>query len=301
MVAFSLIAGALALMAAFILARPLLRRAAPPPDAALHGQAVYRDQLEEVERDLERGLLSPEEAMAARAEIGRRMLAAGRAAAAAGAASAAPPMRALAALALAAPLAAVALYALLGRPGAPDRPLAPRLEAGETRAPGMTVELEAALAQFSDRLRRNPDDFEARMMLARVFYRTGQYNEALPHYRRALELEPDDTALMGEYAQARVMAGQGTVDSEALDLFRRIFEADPRNPEARFFLGVALADAGQYALARRLWEDLLADSPPDAPWVRPLREQLASLPDLPDDSIAPEPPLESADPAPQPQ
>ena len=35
---------------------------------------VYRDQLKEVDRDLERGLLNPEQAEAASTEIKRRML-----------------------------------------------------------------------------------------------------------------------------------------------------------------------------------------------------------------------------------
>ncbi len=54
-----------------------LLRARPP--SALRGDydlAVYRSQLEEVERDVERGILAPDLAEAARLEIKRRMLAA---------------------------------------------------------------------------------------------------------------------------------------------------------------------------------------------------------------------------------
>lgn len=64
-------AGALAL-----LLMPLLRKGAAAESRAAYDLAVYRDQLTEIERDLERGLLGPEEAVAARTEIERRMLAA---------------------------------------------------------------------------------------------------------------------------------------------------------------------------------------------------------------------------------
>ena len=48
------------------LARP--RRAVPPGRAAFD-RAVYRDQLAEIQRDLERGVLDPAQAVAARLEI----------------------------------------------------------------------------------------------------------------------------------------------------------------------------------------------------------------------------------------
>ncbi|MCH7486469.1 MAG: c-type cytochrome biogenesis protein CcmI, partial [Proteobacteria bacterium] len=55
---------------------PLARRRAAEPTRAEHDLVVYRDQLEEVERDRERGLLTGEQASAAKIEIQRRMLAA---------------------------------------------------------------------------------------------------------------------------------------------------------------------------------------------------------------------------------
>ena len=57
---------------------PLARRGrAPAPTRAAYDITVYRDQLAEVDRDLERGLFGDDQAHAARIEIQRRMLAAG--------------------------------------------------------------------------------------------------------------------------------------------------------------------------------------------------------------------------------
>ena len=70
-----LVAGLLAL----VLAWPLLRsRHEGPVGPAEHDLAVYRDQLAELERDRERGLIGASEAAGAHAEIARRMIAAGR-------------------------------------------------------------------------------------------------------------------------------------------------------------------------------------------------------------------------------
>ncbi|MEO8560393.1 MAG: c-type cytochrome biogenesis protein CcmI, partial [Rhodospirillales bacterium] len=58
---------------------PILRprRAAPPPRRE-HDLAVYRDQLAELERDQNRGVLDASQVQAARLEIERRLLAAAK-------------------------------------------------------------------------------------------------------------------------------------------------------------------------------------------------------------------------------
>src|SRR5690606_22662172 len=194
MALFIVLAALLTLLAAALLARPFLRRMEAPASPALHGQAVYRDQLDELDRDVARGVLSPEEAAAARAEIGRRMLAAGRDAGDGSGLDAAPPARIIAALVIIAPLLSVGLYALPGRPGTADQPLAVRLAAGETGDPACTTELEGAIAQLSEQARRNPQDVEARVMLARALSQCSRTEQALERYREAIALAGDDAA-----------------------------------------------------------------------------------------------------------
>jgi len=66
---------ALTSLAVGLLLLPLLARRHRPQSREAYNLAVYRDQLAEIERDLARGLLTAEQAEAARAEIGRRILA----------------------------------------------------------------------------------------------------------------------------------------------------------------------------------------------------------------------------------
>ena len=63
------------LTAAALVVIPLLRANRTAATRAAHEIEIYRDQLDEVDRDVERELISTDEAEAARAEIGRRMLA----------------------------------------------------------------------------------------------------------------------------------------------------------------------------------------------------------------------------------
>src|SRR5580698_9805581 len=73
---FAVICVLLVLAVLAALSRPLLARAPGLPTRGQYDQAVYRDQLQEVDRDLTRGVLTQDEASAARLEIQRRLLAA---------------------------------------------------------------------------------------------------------------------------------------------------------------------------------------------------------------------------------
>ena len=110
----------LAGMAAFaVLAAlwPLLRpSSSAKADAAANEAAFYKAQLEEIRRDVERGLLPQGEADSARAEAARRLIAA------ASGPSPSPPaaprnrLAAAALIAVGLPAIAFPLYALLGQP-----------------------------------------------------------------------------------------------------------------------------------------------------------------------------------------
>ena len=65
-----------ALMTAAAILAVLWPLSRPAPLAAGSGVAVYRDQLDEIERDRAAGLIADAEAQAARTEVSRRLIAA---------------------------------------------------------------------------------------------------------------------------------------------------------------------------------------------------------------------------------
>ncbi|MEF9604471.1 c-type cytochrome biogenesis protein CcmI, partial [Paracoccus sp. PXZ] len=74
---FWIICAALAAVVAAAIAAPLLRRQGEGAEpTAAYDLRIYRDQLREVERDLERGLIDAADAERLRVEIGRKVLAA---------------------------------------------------------------------------------------------------------------------------------------------------------------------------------------------------------------------------------
>ena len=74
---FWAVAGALTLAVVAMLAVPLMRRArrAPQAEQDRSNVALFEDQLSELERDRDQGMLSPEQFEQARIELGQRLLA----------------------------------------------------------------------------------------------------------------------------------------------------------------------------------------------------------------------------------
>ena len=268
----------LAGMAAFaVLAAvwPMLRSSSPSSDrdAGSDGAAFYEAQLDEIQRDVERGQLPQSEAAAARAEAARRLIAARSAPP--GPASSPRARNRLAAtvlIAVGVPAITFPLYALLGRPQIPDAPLASREPAAHA-----SRDIEAAVAGVEAHLAAKPDDGKGWAVLAPVYMRLERYEDAAHAYSEALRLLGEDPTRRAAYGEALVAAAGGVVTDKARDAFAKAAAEQPGLPQARFYLALAAEQDGKTAEAIKSYESLAADAPADAPWVGAVKERLASL------------------------
>ena len=236
--------------------------------------AFYRAQLAEIERDVERGQLPRDEAASARAEAGRRLIAAG----------ATPPdpssksdslrrRRAASALILIAlPAIALGFYSYFGRPDLPDAPLAERK--ADTSSPEA---LEAAIAKIEAHLASSPDDARGWAVLAPVYMRLGRFDDAVAAYRQLLRLKGESGELRAMYGEALVAAAGGVVNSDARVAFEKALADTPGLPMARFYLALAAEQDGDTKGATQSYEALLPEAGGSAPWMIGLRARLAAL------------------------
>lgn len=79
----------------------------------------------------------------------------------------------------------------------------------------------------------NPNDAESQAALANYLANTGQFDQAVPYYEKALQLTPDDWALRLDFAQALMDNGK-LADSELQ--FDTILDAQPQNAQAWYYL-----------------------------------------------------------------
>ena len=261
-------------VAILFLLRPLLRAARPDRPRTAFDLAVWRDQLDELDRDVERGVLSAAEAAPARLEIERRVL---RNAQPAAEVSRATP-RSVRAIALAmvvfVPVLAVILYLRLGAPGVPDAPLAARQ--GETallRADG-SLDLAKARQGLEEKLREHPESLQGWLLLARTDGSLGDWADARTAFDRALTLSGRDPDVLESYGELLVSEAKGTVTPQAQALFQEAATL-PTRFRSRFYLALAKAQHDDFAGAAADWRALEKDAPADAPWLPDVRNMIA--------------------------
>ena len=257
---------------------PLAAARGGAPARESYDRAVYRDQLREIARDVDRGLLTPAEAASARLEVERRLLAAAEEPAvgtAAAARSGTAPRALTVVLAVLVPLGAVAVYLVHGAPRIPDQPYEARAtERALTDAQG-ALDLDKTVAALQERLKAEPGSAEGWLLLARTQAARGRWRESAEAYRQAMTLTKDRPDVAAAYAEMLVMAADGIVTPAARDALAKVLAGDPKNPSARYYLALADAQAGNTRGAIDAWQALLAEAPADAPWAQMVRQRIA--------------------------
>ena len=222
---------------------PLLRASARRTERLDSELVIYRDQLAEIERDRAAGTTSEADAAAARIEVERRILAAANATNTATPTDSSTLHRFLPpALALLIPLLALGVYLQVGRPGLPAAPFG-GAPAAQHPNPNQPLTPDRLLAEARARLKEQPDD-----------------PEALSALGEALTLEAD-----------------GTVTTQAAAAFNKALAQRPDDPRTLYYLGLHEAQSGDSKAAIARWQALEAKSPPDAPYLAMLREEIARV------------------------
>ena len=259
--------------ATFAVLWPLARGHEMPSGTDL---AVYRDQLDEIERDRAGGLIGDAEAEAARIEVSRRLIAAADAAEFKHPIAIGSPLWRRRAVAVAGlvlvPVGAIALYLSLGSPQLPSEPLQARLRAihNDRSIASLIAQVEAHLAQ-------NPNDARGYAVLAPVYLQLGRFDDAVDARRKVLALGGETADREADLGEALTAAANGIVTAEAKGAFERAVKIDGSEPKARFFLGVAAQQDGDRGKAAEIWQDMLKSAPADAPWVGSVRQALADI------------------------
>jgi cytochrome c-type biogenesis protein CcmH len=265
----------MAAIAALAAILPVLR--APPPfaeaDPSTSEAAFYKAQIDELQRDVERGLLPQSESASARAEAARRLMSVrSEGPKAASPANRSSQLAAAAVIAVGMPIVALPLYASLGQPQMLDEPLA-------SRAPATLAsnDIEAAVAGVESRLIANPDDGRGWAVIAPVYMRIERYEDAARAYSEALRLLGEDGGRRAAYGEALVAAAGGVVTDKAREAFIKALAEEPGQPQARFYVALAAEQDGKTTEAIQAYEALVADAPADAHWVEAIEARLASL------------------------
>ncbi len=278
----------------------LLRALYAPADSSAGDDAdqrVYKDQLDEVARDIAKGSVSADEGARLRTEVARRLIEADRAQKSQ---NSVPAKLGILPVALTLALlgaGAGTYYFYLGVPDYPDLPLAERLarsaefyaarpsqeQAEAAIGPQGTEPADTADADLLRQLRAavaaRPDDLQGHQLLAKSEAAIGNLAGARAAFQRVV-------ALLGEQASAgdhaslaelMIAAAGGQVTPEAEAQLVAALNGDPKNGVARYYSGLLLAQVGRPDQAFAMWKPLLDQSGPTDAWYTPIRAQIENL------------------------
>jgi cytochrome c-type biogenesis protein CcmH len=290
---------------------PLIRRFDRPQAESVSDVEIYRDQLQEIEHELRQGLIDDTQAEMVRVEIKRRILAADSSQRVV-TPKLAGGERNFAVICIAGivVLGSVGLYAVTGNPelaswrasyGEEYREVAQRgltsFSSDSSAQKGFAAAWQAGISEsdaeprnhaglpsvdemvqrLAARLIRNPKDTEGWRTLGWSYLNIDRFHEAAEAYARAIELDPDIADLRGDRIEALVAAADGIVTSEAKTAIEDTLKLDPKNVQARFFLGLAEEQEGDKASAFTAWTELLKDTDSDESWAADLKNRISEL------------------------
>ena len=277
MLLFWTAAALLLLIAIAFILPPLLKTPAPENNSEAGREAHYRQRLQEIETELEQGLISPAQAGAIKRQAQHALLDWDKNKQPA---ATADKGRAGALITIAAfiPLFAIGLYHYLGQPEAIARMT---FISGFQEAATETerrAALDNMLAQLERRLADQPgnraEEIEGWLMLANSYSALQRYPEAARAAANLYRLKPDDPDILFRYADSLATANEGVFTGRPAELIQQGLASDPENPSGLWLAGLAAQQAGDNQGAIRHWERLLPQLEPGSAPAERLQQQL---------------------------
>ena len=284
-------------VAAFLLAA--LRIPAPSPEKQDQDLQFYKAQLDEVERDVVRGLLMPQEAQQLHAEIARRLLKSAKIQNVGEAEAGKKPGVLVAAVLTAFLLigGSVALYGTLGAPGYSDLSQSDRITRAKERydnRPSLGAYIErlppldkpatdAAYLDVIEQLRQavadRPDDLQGQIFLAKFEASLQNFMAASVAQENVVRLKGADAGVDDhfDHAELLILAGRGYVSPEAETALKHALALQNDHAPSRYYMGLLLLQIDRPDRAFKNWQTLLAEAGPDSTWLEPIRAQIEDV------------------------
>ncbi|MDC0062791.1 c-type cytochrome biogenesis protein CcmI, partial [Candidatus Puniceispirillum sp.] len=182
-------------------------------------------------------------------------------------------------LSLLVPALSTLIYLGLGSPQSPDQPIANRsaeIAAAKAGANQSRNEAAAAFKKAISATEQTPQNVEAWLLLAQAASAVSDSETEIRALRTAIDITQSDPSIMAMLAEALSRAADGQITVPARALIKTVLKANPKEPRAMFLAGLAAFQDGDNAIAIRIWQNLLAISRPNAPWISTVRDNIKS-------------------------
>jgi tetratricopeptide repeat protein len=134
------------------------------------------------------------------------------------------------------------------------------LDRARTPVEGAQPNQQQRVDELRDRLAKDSTDASAHVELANVLYDTGNWSDAIVHYRAALRRDSSQASVLVDLGVCYYSLGD-TRDAERC--FEQALRHDPHQPVGLFNLGVVNERREKYDLALQFYHRALESSPPE--------------------------------------
>ncbi len=138
-------------------------------------------------------------------------------------------------------------------------------------------QVDEAIAHYRKALEIEPNSAATHSNLGMALAGRGQVDEAITHYRKALEIQPNRAE--AHHNLGTILAGRGQVD-EAIAHYRKALEIEPNSAATHNNLGMALDGEGKIAEAVVQWREAVRLQPKQIAFVNNLAWVLATCPEV---------------------
>lgn len=257
--------------------------------------AVYKDQLAEIDCEEKSGLLEPADARMARLEIQRRLIASGAVTEEVEIRDMTKTDRmTLVMMAAVVAVGSAIVYSATGSPDVAGHPAVSRANStvmsadlsdlsspkpAQASAPANAnlPSVDTMIVRLEDRLQANPDDVEGWKMLGWSKFKTGDTEGASAAYAKAVALDPEDSRIQSIYGESLILSSGGFVSDTAEAALQKAVALDPDDARARFLLGLKKQQDGDVEGTLNDWLALLETAPADADWYDDVRGRTVEL------------------------
>jgi len=306
MTLFWITSAGLTILAILFVALPLLRY--KPVEEASSDELnidLIKQQLKELEADMEAGELEEEQYTASRHDLEKALLADLSIGSDSKASEAKSGQWALFAMPVLIVAIALPTYFQTGSPEIITRledPAAMQQRTAQNNArqapAGQPTSMEDLVVNLAKRMENDPTNVEGWKMLGRSYISLGRIQEALKAYETAIKLAPKDVDLLMGYATTMAMSRDNQFVGRPAEIINQAYQLEPNNTNVLWLKGNIHYQAGEFKQAVIFWEQVMAKLQPGSEEAMTVAEYLKDARSkLPAGTAIPAAPQASATPA----
>ena len=295
MTLFWILSAVLLIVALPFVVWPLWRKSAQNNDVLRDAAnlEILRDQVAEMDADLQNSLLTQEAYDQGKRELQVRLLDEVKSTEVSARVTRDPARILALVLLVLVPLGSISLYLHLGN----SKAFLPKEQQSAVADGFGAIRSEAALQELEAKMVKLPENPDGWLTLARSYTELQRYDDAVRAYGHLVALVPNEAQIWTNYADAMAMKNGQSLLGEPTKFLDKALALEPENTTALALAGSAGMERGDYVAAITHWQKLVSLLPVDYPNIQMIhdginqarqylsmqkggKEQLAALPKL---------------------